>query len=142
MELTNKKLEQFLIDNNALDAYLRNCAKARHLEKNINAIGLAFSWSNTPEGSIYWNNLDDLYHSYEYNIKCQQSDLVNHPPHYQGDKFECIDVIAEVTKDLKGIESVCTANAIKYLWRWKKKNGKQDIEKAIWYLNHLLKNID
>ena len=50
-------------------------------------------------------------------------DMVNHPPHYEG-KVECIDALESATAGLEGIEAVDTANAIKYLWRWKKKNGK------------------
>lgn len=34
--------------------------------------------------------------------------------------------------------SLCTANAIKYLWRWKLKNGEEDLQKAVWYINRLI----
>jgi hypothetical protein len=53
-------------------------------------------------------------------------------------KYEVIDIIDEFTKDLSGTEAVCTANAIKYILRWKKKNGIQDVKKAIWYLQHMV----
>ena len=36
------------------------------------------------------------------------------------------------------IEAFCTANAIKYLWRWKLKNGEEDLQKAVWYINRLI----
>ncbi len=42
------------------------------------------------------------------------------------------------TEDLKGIEAVDTAQIIKYICRWKKKNGLEDLRKAMWYLNHLI----
>lgn len=64
-------------------------------------------------------------------------DTVNHPGHYQG-KVECIDAIEAATEGLVGIEAVCTGNAIKYLWRWKKKGDKEDLQKARWYINKLL----
>lgn len=64
-------------------------------------------------------------------------DNVNHPKHYTQGGIECIDALAAATNGLEGIEAVDTANAIKYLWRWKYKNGVEDINKAIWYLNHL-----
>lgn len=64
--------------------------------------------------------------------------MVSHPDHYKSGKYEVIDIIDEFTKDLSGTEAVCTANAIKYILRWKKKGGYQDIEKAIWYLQHML----
>ena len=64
-------------------------------------------------------------------------DMVNHPAHYTAGGIECIDALAAATTGLEGIEAVCTANAIKYLWRWKYKNGEQDLDKAIWYINRL-----
>ncbi len=68
-------------------------------------------------------------------------DNVNHPTHYTAGRVECIDALAAATTGLEGIEAVCTANAIKYLWRWKRKNGIEDIDKAIWYLERLKKEL-
>ena len=69
-------------------------------------------------------------------------DMVNHPPHYCSEiGLETIDVIEAFTSDLQGIEAVCTANVIKYICRWKHKNGVQDLEKARWYLNRLINRI-
>ena len=69
-------------------------------------------------------------------------DTVNHPAHYQlrgfPKGFETIDVNAAVTADLMGMEAVCTANALKYLIRWKHKNGVEDLKKARWYLERLI----
>lgn len=67
-----------------------------------------------------------------------EKDNVNHPSHYIGGAVECIDALEAATVDLQGIEAVCTANAIKYLWRWKKKNGTEDLEKARWYIDKLI----
>lgn len=68
------------------------------------------------------------------------TDNVNKPVHYQG-KIECIDCIESATDGLKGIEAFCTGNAIKYLYRWKKKNGIEDLKKAKWYIDKLLNEI-
>ena len=68
-------------------------------------------------------------------------DAVNHPAHYCAGGIECIEALKAATAGLTGIEAVCTANAIKYLWRWKHKNGAEDIDKAIWYLNRLRKEV-
>lgn len=70
-----------------------------------------------------------------------EHDAVSHPSHYCQGGIECIDALKASTTGLQGIEAVCTANAIKYLWRWKYKNGIQDIDKAIWYLNRLKKEL-
>lgn len=64
-------------------------------------------------------------------------DMVNSPPHYTG-AIDCIDAIQVAIEDLQGQEAYCTAAAIKYLWRWKKKGGTQDLEKARWYINRML----
>lgn len=65
--------------------------------------------------------------------------MVSHPDHYQGKNgMEVIDVIEAFTADLKGIEATDTANIIKYACRWKNKGGVQDLEKIIWYAQHLV----
>lgn len=71
-----------------------------------------------------------------------QKDNVNHPSHYTQGGIECIDAIKAATVGLTGIEAVCTGNAIKYMWRWKFKNGAEDIRKAMWYLEKLLKEVE
>ena len=63
-------------------------------------------------------------------------DNVNHPSHYEGNtSLECIDVM-ELTFGTNAVSSFCICNAFKYLWGHKHKNGKEDIEKAKWYLGH------
>ena len=66
------------------------------------------------------------------------SDNINHPSHYTQGGIECIEAIKAATVGLEGIEAVCTGNAIKYIWRWKEKNGIEDLKKAIWYINKLI----
>lgn len=66
------------------------------------------------------------------------TDNVNHPSHYTQGGIECIDAIKAATVGLTGIEAVCTGNAIKYLWRWKFKNGIEDLKKTQWYINRLI----
>lgn len=69
--------------------------------------------------------------------------MVSHPSHYQSDNgLEVIDVIEAFTNDLKGIEATDTGNILKYVCRWKHKNGLQDLEKAQWYLTHLIEKIN
>jgi hypothetical protein len=65
-------------------------------------------------------------------------DNINHPSHYTQGKIECIDAIEESTKGLLGISAVCVANVIKYIWRYKFKNGIEDLKKARWYLDKLI----
>lgn len=66
------------------------------------------------------------------------SDMVNHPSHYTAGEVECIDAIKAAVTDLQGFDAYCTGNAIKYLWRWKRKGGTQDLSKAVWYIQRLI----
>ena len=69
--------------------------------------------------------------------------MVNHPNHYQSETgLEVIDIIEAFTFDLKGIEATDTGNVLKYMCRWKAKNGLQDLKKAHWYLEHLIKHVE
>ena len=68
--------------------------------------------------------------------------MVSHPSHYQSKSgLEVINVIEAFTEGLEGIEAVDTGNAIKYICRWKDKNGIQDLEKAMWYIQHLIDHL-
>ena len=70
-------------------------------------------------------------------------DMVNHPKHYKAKNgMEVIDVIEAFTANLKGYEATHTGNVIKYICRWKEKNGLEDLRKAQWFLNRLIKNIE
>lgn len=69
--------------------------------------------------------------------------FVSHPPHYQSENgLEVIDVIEAFTDGLNGIEATDTGNIIKYACRWKKKNGIQDLEKILWYTQHLIDHLN
>ena len=61
-------------------------------------------------------------------------DSVNHPSHYETGAFECIDVMVE-TQGARNVQAFCICNAFKYLYRHHRKNGLEDVKKAIWYLN-------
>lgn len=69
-------------------------------------------------------------------------DNVNHPAHYKRNGMEAIDVIEAFTSNLKGIEATDTGNILKYVCRWKEKNGLEDLKKARWYLNHLINKLE
>lgn len=70
------------------------------------------------------------------------NDSINHPSHYTQGGIECIDAIEAAVTGLIGIEAVLTAQIIKYIWRWKHKNGLEDLNKALWYLQRLIKTVE
>ena len=73
-----------------------------------------------------------------FNNKCDSeqhtTDPVNHPDHYNYGEIEIIDFIDQVSEHYNPVVAVHIANAIKYLSRAPHKNGKEDIEKARWYI--------
>lgn len=64
------------------------------------------------------------------------------PSHYKQGKVECIDAIESATINKKGLEAVCTANVIKYIWRCEEKGGLEDLRKAKWYLEKMISSIE
>jgi hypothetical protein len=69
------------------------------------------------------------------------NDNIN-PQHYKNGEIECIDALAAATTNKVGIEAVCVANIIKYLWRYETKGGIEDVKKAKWYLDKLLDELN
>jgi|TARA_R110000744_G_scaffold354936_2_gene461392 hypothetical protein len=63
-------------------------------------------------------------------------DMVNHPPHYNQYGVECIDALRAATGE--GFEYYLQGNVMKYLWRYRYKNGVEDLKKANWYLELLI----
>ena len=67
-------------------------------------------------------------------------DMVNNPPHYNKTGIECIDAIRAATGD--GYEYYLQGNIMKYLWRYRYKNGTEDLKKAQWYLDKLIEEVE
>jgi len=67
-------------------------------------------------------------------------DMVNRPPHYNKAGVECIDAIAAATEE--GFEYYLQGNIMKYLWRYRYKNGTEDLKKARWYLDKLITEVE
>jgi hypothetical protein len=68
----------------------------------------------------------------EVNDLVRYKDAIN-PQHYKEHPsgVECIQITEHM--------NFCCGNAIKYIWRHAMKGGKQDLEKAIWYLQRELR---
>ena len=65
------------------------------------------------------------------------ADKINSPAHYTNGDIEVIDYIQDkLTKEQ--FEGYCIGNIIKYVSRYRHKNGVEDLEKSRWYLNRLL----
>jgi hypothetical protein len=66
------------------------------------------------------------------------SDPIN-PNHYKQGGIECIEAIKAATGD--GFIGYVWGNVLKYLWRWPKKGGVDDLKKARWYLDRLIEEV-
>lgn len=72
----------------------------------------------------------------------EENDSVNHPAHYTSGKMECIDIVDVMTEDKQGLEAFCTGNIVKYLYRYNKKGGVEDVKKAEWYFKKLIEVLE
>ena len=105
------------------------CATCKHAEEK-----------DAKEPCVCWDCSDYEYYEPDENIKqleiteTKQPDFVNHPPHYQACSIECFDIMYMMFGG-EWMYSYCIINAYKYMHRYKHKNGKEDLEKAEWYLN-------
>lgn len=66
-------------------------------------------------------------------------DSVN-PSHYKSGEIECINAIKASMSTIE-FKGYLKGNVQKYLWRYDKKNGLEDLQKAQWYLNKLVSEI-
>ena len=69
------------------------------------------------------------------------SDVVNKPEHYRQGGVECIEAIKAAVTTAPPVQAVFVANILKYVWRYREKNGTQDLMKARWYLNELINEV-
>lgn len=72
-------------------------------------------------------------------------DPVEKPEHYNTnlpEGIEVLDIIAAQTEHLSGLRAVCHANVLKYVLRWQKKNGVEDLKKARAYIDRLIEEIE
>lgn len=73
-------------------------------------------------------------------IITNEKDAVNHPQHYAGN-IECIDYIRDKLTPA-GFTDYCVGNVMKYISRWRKKDGVQDLKKAKVYLEWAIENAE
>lgn len=64
------------------------------------------------------------------------------PSYYVKNGMSCPHAIKAITKGLDGFEAFCIGNVTKYTWRWKEKNGLEDLKKARQYLDFLIQEAD
>ena len=105
-------------------------------EMNDNMLNKCYNWYKELDPAAC-ENAEAKCCEVEHNV-----DMVNHPSHYTQGGIECIDCIKSAIVGKVGIEAFCAGNAIKYLFRYKKKNGIEDVKKARWYIDRLIKELE
>lgn len=82
----------------------------------------------------------DKYKEYTFDPPVKEKDAIN-PSHYKSKTgLEAIQVIEAFTEGMDGVMAFAAGNAIKYLLRFNNKNGKEDLKKAKWYIDYIIKN--
>lgn len=71
-------------------------------------------------------------------VNLENYDAVNNPAHYVQGGLEVIDILRAKLSD-EAFKGFLEGNIIKYVLRYKNKNGLEDLKKANWYLNYLIK---
>ncbi len=66
-------------------------------------------------------------------------DKIN-PDYYKTGGIECIDAIESAVQGKDPFSAYCTGNIMKYIWRTESKNGIEDLRKAKWYLERMIKH--
>lgn len=113
----------------------------------------AIVFSSEVYARIFLSTHDFIFSEYSFaigsseylpNVKnVTKEDKVNHPKHYNSYSFEVVDVIDEVVPNYPPSYSGHIQNAIKYIFRAPFKGAlKEDLKKAVWYLNHAIEIID
>ena len=106
-------------------------------ENPAHTCGIGYSYNSHSNASRVSN--EEVKNNYEIVFGKEE---VNHPSRYSGEcSLECIEVM-RVTFGVEAVHHFCLCNAFKYMWRYKNKNGKEDISKANWYLNYFRHDIE
>ena len=73
----------------------------------------------------------------------ENNDNIISPNHYASDKgFEVFDVQEAFIHELKGMSASYWCNIVKYILRFQKKNGVEDLKKAKYYLEKLIEEVE
>ena len=75
------------------------------------------------------------------NLESAKVDMVNHPSHYTSGKIEVISIMEDQLTD-EEYRGYIKGQVIKYVTRERHKNGLEDLKKAAWYLNRLIKRLE
>lgn len=98
--------------------------------------------TNPDNDKDYGEICTEIRHKSTNNYICNyhsKSDTVIHPSHYCQGGIECIKAI-EASMTPEEFQGYCKGNVIKYCWRFREKNGLEDLKKAQVYLGWMIES--
>lgn len=114
----------------------------------IRAVSLSSKKTEPPKREGYYQAMlrdlreqDELMRQNAKKMRTSSSDLVNKPSHYNQAGIECIEAIRAALGP-EGFSYYCQGNSMKYLWRFRYKNGVQDLQKCRVYLDWLIEEME
>ena len=94
------------------------------------------------DGKNWYNFMKELKENRKKPVTTENNDNIIRPNHYASDKgFEVFDVQEAFIHELKGMAASYWCNIVKYILRFQKKNGVEDLKKAKYYLEKLIEEV-
>lgn len=85
------------------------------------------------------NLMREIVEENEKRVTTENNDNIISPNHYTSGKgFEVFDVQEAFIHELRGMAANYWCNVVKYILRFQKKNGVEDLKKAKYYLEKLI----
>ena len=104
------------------------CDKCKYLSKTEKQLPC----KNCNANYLQPNGYADLWEE-EKEVLSEEANPVR-PNHYKSCSIECIDAMI-LAFGADSVAEFCLINAFKYIWRYKDKNGLEDLNKAEYYIN-------
>ena len=87
----------------------------------------------------WYNSMKELKENRKKRVTTENNDNIIRPNHYASGKgFEVFDVQEAFIHELKGMAASYWCNIVKYILRFQRKNGVEDLKKAKYYLEKLI----
>lgn len=133
------KLSTFLKDNNCYDEFVENFDEDDNdywLENISCSITSAFSWKNTPQGDVYWDNIDDKWDDIENKENDMLWILEKNNSHYNkvtsndeliiGEYYWCVSKLFD-SQHIEVVSEISDRKIIGDIWAFEENN--QALEK-------------
>ena len=115
--------------------YERLLNEAKKCERNADFMQ-TYPTDDPPDYEVNWQPI------IEVPIEIDEYDNVDCPFHYASKEYEPKDVTKDWVRDLTGYQGFCVGSILHYLCRFPYKNGLEDVKKARWFIDELIKELE